>query len=160
MAGHTDRRSPAALASVCLLIGVPWIVLLNGSGDVTLMMPWGLVNTNPWHAIGLSAYLDATRGFGTLPWSLQVWPISLGFYIGGVLSAASGVLVDREDPRLTTGLLGLSAVGSLIVWQGLAGRGVSGTIPVGAVATGIVIWWFYVPALRQLGSGRRPPTDP
>jgi hypothetical protein len=39
----------------------------------------------------------------------------------------------------------LSAVGSLIVWQGLAGRGVSGTIPVGVLATAIVVWWFYNP---------------
>jgi len=150
-----DRTStPAALFAVCLLAVVPWIVL--SSGDPTFIMSWGLVNTNPWHALGLPSYLDATRGFGSLPWSLQVWPISLGFYCSALLSAAGGVTVDREDPRLTTGLLVLSAVGSLIVWQGLTGRGVSGTIPVGAVATGSVVWWFYWPAVRRLGTGRRP----
>ncbi|ATW87829.1 uncharacterized protein (TIGR04206 family) [Halohasta litchfieldiae] len=155
-ADHTgDRTStPAALLAVCLLAVVPWIVL--SSGDLTFIMSWGLVNTNPWHAFWLPSYLDAARGFGSLPWSLQVWPISLGFYCGALVSAASGVIVDREDPRLTTGLLVLSAVGSLIVWQRLAGSGVSGTAPVGAVATGIVVWWFYWPALRRLGTGRRP----
>ena len=147
--------TPEALAAVCGLIIVPWVALPNGAGDLTFVMSWGLVNTNPWHALGLPEYLSATRGFGTLPWSLQVWPISLGFYIGAVASAASGVVVDREDPRLTAGLLVLSAVGSLIVWSGLAGRGVSKTIPVGVLATGVVIWWYYWPALRQLG-GRRP----
>jgi len=151
-----DRvSSQTALAAVCGLVIVPWVALPNGAGDMTFVMSWGLVNTNPWHAVGLPEYLGATRGFGTLPWSLQVWPISLGFYIGAVASAASGVLIDREDPRLTVGLLVLSAVGSTIVWSRLAGRGVSGPIPVGVIATAVVVWWFYWPALRRLGSGSR-----
>jgi len=143
------------LAAVCGLSIVPWVALPNGGGELTFVMSWGLVNTNPWHALGLPAYLGATRGFGTLPWSLQVWPISFGFYIGAVASAASGVLIDREDPRLTAGLLVLSAVGSTIVWSRLAGRGISGPIPVGVIATAVVVWWFYWPALRRLGSGSR-----
>jgi uncharacterized protein (TIGR04206 family) len=143
------------LVAVCGLSIVPWVALPNGGGELTFVMSWGLVNTNPWHALGLPAYLGATRGFGTLPWSLQVWPISLGFYIGAVASAASGVLIDREDPRLTAGLLVLSAVGSTIVWSRLAGRGISGPIPVGVIATAVVVWWFYWPALRRLGSGSR-----
>jgi uncharacterized protein (TIGR04206 family) len=147
--------SRTALAAVCGLSIVPWVALPNGGGELTFVMSWGLVNTNPWHALGLPAYLGATRGFGTLPWSLQVWPISLGFYIGAVASAASGVLIDREDPRLTAGLLVLSAVGSTIVWSRLAGRGISGPIPVGVIATAVVVWWFYWPALRRLGSGSR-----
>jgi uncharacterized protein (TIGR04206 family) len=144
------------LAAVCGLSIVPWVALPNGGGELTFVMSWGLVNTNPWHALAFPEYLGATRGFGTLPWSLQVWPISLGFYIGAVASAASGVLIDREDPRLTAGLLVLSAVGSTMVWWGLTGRGVSGPIPVGVIATGVVVWWFYWPALGRLGGGRRP----
>lgn len=140
--------------AVCLLAGVPWIALTNGD-DPTFIMSWGLLNTNPWHALGLVGYLNATQGFESLPWALQVWPISLGFYCGALCSAASGVVFDREDPRLTTGLLVLSAVGSLIVWQGLVGRGVSGAVPIGPVATAIVVWWFYWPALRRLGTGSR-----
>ena len=152
-----DRSSPAALAAVVGICVLPWVALLNGPGDLTFIMSWGLVNTNPWHALSLSGYLGATQGFETLPWSLQVWPISLGLYCGAVVSAASGILVDREDPRLTAGLLVLSAVGSLIVWQGLVGRGVSGAIPVGVVSTAVVVWRFYWPRLRRLGvDGRRP----
>jgi uncharacterized protein (TIGR04206 family) len=139
-----------------LLAVVPWVVLANRGSDLTFIMSWGLVNTSPWHALDLVGYLDATRGFGSLPWSLQVWPISFGFYCGAVASAAGGVVVDREDPRLTVGLLVLSAVGSLLVWQGLAGRGVSGTVPIGAVATAVVVWWFYWPTLRRLAGGSRP----
>jgi len=150
-----DRfSSRAALAAVCGLVVVPWVALPNGAGDLTFVMSWGLVNTNTWHALGLPEYLSAARGFEALPWSLQVWPISLGFYIGAVASAASGVALDREDPRLTVGLLVLSAVGSTMVWWGLAGRGSWGAVPVGVVATGVVVWWFYWPALRRL-AGRR-----
>ncbi|WP_253736259.1 TIGR04206 family protein [Halohasta salina] len=155
MSTSTGSSSSAALAAVVALCLLPWVAVPNGTGDVTFVMSWGLVNTNPWHALSLAEYFDATRGFGTLPWSLQVWPIGLGFHLGAVTSAASGVLVDREDPRVTVGLLVLSAVGSAMVWQGLVGRGSSGTIPVGLVATGAIVWWFYWPALRRFG-GRRP----
>jgi len=147
--------SRVALAAVCGLVVVPWVAVPNGAGDLTFVMSWGLVNTNPWHILNLAEYLGATRGFETLPWSLQMWPISLGLYLGGVSSAASGAFLDREDPRLTVGLLVLSAAGSAIVWQGLVGRGSSRTIPIGVVATGAVVWWFYWPALRRFG-GRRP----
>lgn len=152
MSTPSGNSSPAALAAVVALCLFPWIVVPNGAGDLTFVMSWGLLNTNPWHAISLAGYFGATRGIETLPWSLQVWPISLGFYLGAVASAASGVLADREDPRLTVGLLVLSAIGSTIVWQGLVGRGTTGPIPVGIVATGVVVWWFYWPALRQFGS--------
>jgi uncharacterized protein (TIGR04206 family) len=155
----SHSSSTAALVAVCSLFAIPWVVLPNGLGDTTLIMSWGLVNTNPWHALGLPAYLEATQGFETLPWSLQVWPISLGFYGGAVVSATGGVVVNREDPRVTAGLLVLSAVGSAIVWWGLVGRGISGTVPVGAVATGVVVWWFYLPAIRRLTTGSRPRTE-
>jgi len=143
--------SPAALLAVCGLVAVPWVGISNAGGDLTFVMSWGLLNTNPWHTLILTEYLGATQGFDRLPWSLQVWPIALGFYGGAVISAAGGVVVEREDPRITAGLLVLSAVGSLFVWQELVVRGVSGAIPVGVVATGTVVWWFYWPAVRELG---------
>jgi len=155
MSTPTGSSSPAALAAVVTLCLLPWVAVPNGAGDLTFVMSWGLVNTNPWHALGLPAYLGATGGFETLPWSLQVWPISLGFYLGAVGSAVGGVFVDREDLRLTVGLLVLSAVGSAMVWQGLVGRGSSGTVPIGVIGTGVVVWWFYWPALRRF-AGRRP----
>lgn len=150
------HSSPVALAAVIAICVFPWVAVPNSSGDLTFVMSWGLVNTNPWHTLFLSEYLAATQGFDRLPWSLQIWPIALGFYGGAVVSATSGVIVDREDPRITAGLLVLSAVGSLFVWQGLVARGISGTVPMGAVATAVVVWWFYWPAVRELGVGGRP----
>ncbi len=147
--------TPAALVAVCGLAVVPWVGIQNVGGDLTFVMSWGLLNTNPWHTLWLNEYLRVTQGFETLPWSLQIWPIALGLYAGAVVSAASGVVVDREDPRITAGLLVLSAVGSLFVWQGLVGRGVSGAVPLGAVGTAIVVWWFYWPKVRELGMGGR-----
>ena len=142
------RSSPAALISLIALAGLPWIVQPNTPGDLTFVMSWGLVNTNPWHVLFLPAYFEVTQGFSTLPWSLQVWPFGFAFYAGAVVSAAGGVLADREDIRLTVGFLMLSAVGSLTVWWGLIGRGASGAIPVGAIGIGIVIWWVYWPKFR------------
>ena len=147
--------SPAALLAVCGLVAVPWVGIQDAGGNLTFVMSWGLLNTNPWHALWLNQYLGVTQGFEALPWSLQVWPIALGFYGGAVVSAAGGVLADREDPRITAGLLVLSAVGSLFVWQGLVTRGVSGAVPVGVLATAVVVWWFYWPAVREVGVGSR-----
>ena len=151
------RSSPLGLVAILTLAVVPWVLQLNGAGDLTAVMSWGLVNTNPWHALLLPSYLDATQGFSTLPQSLQVWPLGLGFYCGSLLSAASGVFAGREDVRVTAGLLALSAITSVIVWWGLLGRGAAGTIPVGVIATAIVGWWFYYPVLDSFGA---PPTSP
>jgi len=153
------RSSRSALVALLLLAGVPWVVQLNGAGDLTAIMSWGLLNTNPWHALPLPTYLNATQGFSTLPQSLQVWPLGLAFYCGAVGSAAGGVVFDREDIRMTVGLLALSDVSSVIVWHGLRGRGASGAIPVGVVAIGVVIWWFYYPVLAQFGVPSSPPRE-
>ena len=151
------RSSRAAVAALLTLAVVPWVVQFNGSGDLTAVMSWGLLNTNPWHALPLPSYFGETQGLETLPWSLQVWPLGFGFYCGALLSAAIGVIFQREDVRVTVGLLALSAIASVIVWWGLLGRGAAGTIPVGVVATAMVGWWFYYPVLGSVGA---PPTPP
>ena len=147
-----SRSSPTGLVVLIGLLGLPWIVQPNAPGDLTFVMSWGLVNTNPWHVLSLPAYFEVTQGFSTLPWSLQVWPFGLGFYCGALVSAAGGVFVGREDIRLTIGFLVLSAVGSLTLWWGLLGRGASGAIPVGALGIAVVIWWLYWPKLGDRGS--------
>ena len=145
------------MAAILTLAVFPWVLQTNGTGDLTAVMSWGLVNTNPWHTLLLPSYLDATQGFSTLPQSLQVWPLGLAFYCGAFLSSASGVFAGREDVRVTLGLLALSAITSVIVWWGLLGRGAAGTIPVGVIATAAVGWWFYYPMLDSIGA---PPTSP
>lgn len=151
------RSSRAAVAALLTLAVVPWVIQFNGSGDLTAVMSWGLLNTDPWHALPLPSYFGETQGLETLPWSLQVWPLGFGFYCGALLSAASGVVFEREDVRVTVGLLALSAITSVIVWWGLLGRGAAGTIPVGVIATAMVGWWFYYPLLDSFGA---PPTSP
>jgi len=154
-----DRSSPAALTAILTLAIVPWVVQFNGSGDLTAVMSWGLLNPNPWHALPLPSYFGETQGLETLPWSLQVWPLGFGFYCGALVSAASGVVFEREDVRVTVGLLALSAITSVIVWWGLLGRGAAGTIPVGVVAMAMVGWWFYYPVLDSLGAPPAPPRE-
>jgi len=154
-----DHSSPAALAAIIVLAFIPWVIQSNGAGDLTAVMSWGLLNTNPWQTLPLPTYLGATQGFETLPWSLQVWPLGLGFYCGALGSAAAGVVFEREDMRVTVGLLGLSGVASVIVWWGLLGRGTRGVIPVGVVAVGIVIWWFYYRVLAEIGAPSPPPRE-
>ena len=151
------RSSSLGFVAIAALAVFPWVLQLNGTGDLTAVMSWGLVNTNPWHTLLLPSYLDATQGFLTLPQSLQVWPLGLAFYCGALLSSASGVFAGREDVRVTVGLLALSAITSVIVWWGLLGRGAAGTIPVGVIATAAVGWWFYYPVLDSIGA---PPTSP
>jgi uncharacterized protein (TIGR04206 family) len=139
------------LAALLVLIAVPWVVQVNTPGDLTAVMSWGLLNTNPWHVLLLPAYFGETQGLTTLPWSLQVWPLGLAFYAGAVVSAASGAVYDREDVRVTAGLLVLAGIDTILVWSGLLGRGTRGAIPVGVVAIGVVVWWFYAPLLGVSG---------
>ncbi|TQQ83381.1 TIGR04206 family protein [Halonotius terrestris] len=154
-----NRSSRSALVALLALAFVPWVVQLNAPGDLTAVMSWGLLNTNPWHALPLPGYFGETQGLETLPWSLQVWPLGFGFYCGALLSAASGVATGREDVRVTVGLLALSAITSVVVWWGLLGRGAAGPIPVGVLATAIVGWWFYYPVLGSLGAPPAPPQE-
>jgi len=146
-----SRSSRSAVVALLALAVVPWVVQFNTPGDLTAVMLWGLLNTDPWTVLLLPAYLAQTQGLPTLPWSLQVWPLGLVFHAGAVVSAASGVVYDREDVRVTAGLLVLAGIDSVLVWWGLLGRGTEGAIPVGVVAIGIVCWWFYVPLLGVSG---------
>ena len=151
-----DRSSPAALAAIFTLVAVPWVVQFNATGDLTAVLSWGLLNTNPLQTVPLPSFLSATQGFSTLPQSLQVWPLGLGFYGGALLSAASGVFAMREDVRVTAGLLTLSAIAAAIVWWGLLSRGATSSVPVGLLATAMVLWWFYYPLLGSIGAPPPP----
>ncbi len=150
---HSSKR---AVLWLCLLAAVPWVVQFNTLVDLTAVMSWGLLNTDPWHVLPLPAYLGETQGLTTLPRSLQVWPLGFAFYTGAVVSAAGGVVFEREDVRVTAGLLALAGIDSVVVWWGLLGRGTRGAIPVGVVAIGVVLWWFYWPMLGAVAAPDRP----
>lgn len=150
------RSSRAALTALLALAAVPWVVQMNTPDDLTAVMAWGLVNTDPWHVLSLPAYLGETSGWSTLPRSLQVWPFGFAFYAGAVVSAASGIVADREDVRVTAGLLALAGIASVVVWWGLLGRGTRGAIPVGVIAMAAVLWWFYWPMFDTVVDPDRP----
>lgn len=148
--------STTALVAVAALLFVPLTVMRAAPGDLTLVLPWALVNTAPIapdqavHVYTLAAYFrDPALTFGGLPRSLQVWPVALVFHLLAVASAAGGRLAAREDRRVTAGLLALAGAASLWVVVGLGSRvgatvGTDGLfVPVGAVVTWAVVLVCY-----------------
>jgi uncharacterized protein (TIGR04206 family) len=146
----TRRR----VLAVCLLGLLPWTVIIAGQ-EATFVFAFGLVNTNPFHLTDLYSYLFIyTAG---LPKRLQAWPAGVLLYAGALVSTLIG-LVNREDPRLTGGLLFFAGVSHAQVTFGLYrayGFGASGTLvlPVGAVATWAAVWWVFWPAMKERGLG-------
>ncbi|MFC7155027.1 TIGR04206 family protein [Halomarina halobia] len=142
-AGTPNRRLFVLLA----LVAVPWTAVLVG-GAVTLVYPFGLVDPASLHLTTLPDYLSYTRG--RIPAFIQAWPIGVALYAAALLSAALGV-VRREDPRLTGGLLVLTAVSQLPLVVGFSQRFGYTALPVGTVLLLAVAWWFYRPAVRRFG---------
>ena len=155
--------SPLELLAVAVLLAVPVAVVPSGSGGITLVSLWGFVNTGGTGAVSdaelypiWSYFADGTLRFATLPSSIRVWPVALGFHLLAVASAAGGVVLGREDRRVTGGLLVLGALASLWVTIGVAERfGVSRTVgwlavlPTGAAATLVVALVGYGSDLRE-----------
>lgn len=144
-----SRHGRFALLSILACGLLPWLVIDNTAGDFTLVMGWGLVNTDPWHAMSLYQYLGHTAGFATLPIDLQAWPLGFLFYLLAIGSATSGLVFDREDPRLTGGLLLLTTIASLWLWVRFLRLGLRQVAPVGPIAIVAVVWYFYWPAFRS-----------
>jgi len=135
-AGERLRWKLVAVLALGLL---PWTVVLHPAG-VDLLFLWGLVNSNPWHLTDLFTYLTVyTAGFRSLPARLQAWPVATGLYALAVASATLSVVADRDDPRLTAGLLVLAGLVHLQVTVGLDRVG-ERSLPVGAVLAFGVAW--------------------
>ncbi|GAB7010651.1 hypothetical protein JCM31271_25940 [Halorubrum trueperi] len=102
-------------------------------------------------------FLDQSRPFASLPASIRAWPLAIGFHLLAAASATAGVALDREDRRVTGGLLALAAAASLWVSVGLAARfgvgttsGLFAVIPSGALATAAVAAGAYGRDLRSV----------
>lgn len=171
MTGSTERTDDSsrpvsslpATAAVIALLAVPMAVVPSGTGDLTLVSLWGFVNTGAvdpnasYHLYPVWSYfLDRTRSFETLPTSIRVWPVAIGFHLLASASAVGGAALGREDRRVTGGLLVLAALATLWVSIGVAGRfGVGRTaslltvIPTGTVATLAVALVVYGRDLRR-----------
>ena len=138
-------RRLLALVVVGLL---PWTVIV-GPGGVETVFLFGLANPATGHFVSLPAYLFVlTSG---LPDRLLAWPASALLYAGGLVAE---VVDERRggDVRLTAGLVGLAGLAHLGFALGIVTREGSTVVPLGPVLAGLVVWWFYWPALRNEAS--------
>jgi uncharacterized protein (TIGR04206 family) len=145
--GSSPRRRLAAVACLGLL---PWTVVLL-DGEASFVFGFGLANTNPLTLVNLYDYLFVYTG--GLPGRLQAWPAGVVLYVGALASAVGGLL-SVEDPRLTGGLLVCAGLSHGHVAYGLYrvyGTSPATVLPVGAVTTWAVAWWFYWPLVRKRG---------
>jgi len=140
-----------AVATLLALAAVPWSVQTFAAGGVTLLFPWGLVNTDPPTATTLFDYLFVyTVG---LPDYILAWPLSTGLYALAVGSGVAGLATGREDARVTGGLLVLAGLAQVSVALGFSVQPGRVAYPVGTAALWTVAWRVYWPAVRE-GRGR------
>ena len=142
----TETSSRRALAGVVALLAVPWSIQVYESGAVTVLFAWGSVTPSVASVTTLADFL--LRYTAGLPEWLYAWPIATLLYGLGLVSAALGVVADREDVRLTAGLLSLAGVGTLWLAWGFSAQLGRVAVPVGTVALWAVVWLFYVPLVR------------
>jgi uncharacterized protein (TIGR04206 family) len=142
MTGISAKRRLLAVVALAL---VPWTIL--SSGVLTLLFPFGLVNTTPLHLTTLLEYRRFTGGFAALPGFLRAWPTSVLLYLGALASAVGGVL-GREDRRVTGGLLVLTGITHLGLAVGFLRTGRL-ALPLGPFLAFALAWWCYWPAVRR-----------
>lgn len=132
-----------AVGVLVTLAFLPWTFVVV-PGTVTLVFPWGMVDPGSPGFTDLVSYLTVYTGpYGSLPRYLRAWPMSTALYLGAVASALAGAVAEREDVRVTVGLLVLAAVTHAWVAIGLT-RGVRVAFPVGSIVLGFVAWWRWV----------------
>lgn len=123
---------------------VPWTVI-RIHGELTLVFPWGFLNTNPVELV--DTYTLLVVAGGGLPRNPELLPLSILFYLVALASAAAGLL-DREDPRFTAGMLVLAGLTHLGVAYAFSHRRPYTPFPFGALLMVVLAWWYYWPSLR------------
>lgn len=128
------------------LLAVPWSVqTFTGGHEPTFLFAWGLVGIAPPTVTFLWEFLSVTTG---LPAYLQAWPLSVLCYCLALASAFAGVRWDREDPRVTAGLLAAAGVAQVTLASGFSVQPGRTAWPLGALACWGVALWLYVDARR------------
>jgi uncharacterized protein (TIGR04206 family) len=141
------RRTRVVAALLAVGAVVPWSVQVFTARDATWLFSWGLVNTNPWQVTTLVEFLFVyTQG---LPGFILAWPASTGCYLLALGSAVLGLWADREDPRVTAGLLVLAGVAQLSLAQGFSYQPNRTAYPLGTAVLWAVAWWGYWPRVRS-----------
>jgi uncharacterized protein (TIGR04206 family) len=139
----------AAAGAIAALAALPWSLQTFARPDsgVTMLFPWGLVNTAPVHVVTLYDYLF--RFTVGLPEFILAWPASVLLWGLALASALTGALVGREDPRVTGALLVLAGIAQVSVATGFSVQPYRAAYPLGTVWLWAVAWWFYWPAVKR-----------
>jgi uncharacterized protein (TIGR04206 family) len=133
------------LVAIAALLVLPWSLIFAGDA-LTLVFPFGLVDPRTLHLTDVVSY--TTVHTGGLPGYLFAWPVGSLLYLGALASAAAGVLLDREDRRVTAGLLVLAGFTQLSFAWGFTRRIDTVAVPLGTILAWTVVWWFDWPAVR------------
>ena len=132
-----SRRS---LLAVLALLAVPWSVQTFPGGP-TFVFAWGLFNFDP---VGVTFLWDFLFRYTMgLPDYILAWPLSVGCYLCALASGVTGHLFDREDPRLTAGLLAAAGVAQVSLARGFSVQPGRVGWPLGTVACWAVAWFVY-----------------
>jgi uncharacterized protein (TIGR04206 family) len=129
-----------------LLLGIlPWGVVLVGDA-ATLVFSFGLVDPVHLTVTDPYSYLFAyTRG---LPGYLFAWPLGVGLYLLALGTVVVGELWNREDRRVSAGLLVLVALTQATFAWGLTTRPGYLVVPMASVGALLVVWLLEWPAIR------------
>jgi uncharacterized protein (TIGR04206 family) len=134
------------LLAILALFVVPWS-FVDAGGRVTIVFPFGFVNFAPLSLEDIVSFVTVdTIG---LPQFLLAWPVGVGIYLLAVASAVSGVVLGREDRRVTALLLVLVGLTQLRMAIGFSGRIGTYAVPVVTVCALALVWWFDWPVLRR-----------
>jgi len=140
-AGDADPRRYRRFLALLLAGLSPWVVLAF-PGQTDVFFAWGWINLDGLHVVTLYEYLfEFTRGPRALPRRIQAWPIATALYAGALASALGGLVLGREDRRITAGLAIFAVLSLLQFAAGFTRPGVT-PLPVGVVAVLVVLWWF------------------
>jgi uncharacterized protein (TIGR04206 family) len=143
-----DRTDRASFVVLLMLLAVPWSVqTFSRGGGTTFVFAWGLFNTSPPNVTFVwDFFFLYTQG---LPDYIYAWPISVVCYGLALASGFVGLVFDREDPRVTGGLLVVAGVAQLSLARGFSVQPYRTAWPLGTLAFVVVAWWLYWPAARE-----------
>jgi uncharacterized protein (TIGR04206 family) len=140
-----DRGPRRRLIAIVVAGLVPWTVVQIGA-ELTLVFSFGLFNTNPPELLSVYSYF--VRFTGALPQFIESWGSGVLLYVVALASAVAGV-VWREDVRVTALALAGAGLTQFPVFLGFNRRLNYVAVPVGSIVLLIVVWWYYLPAIRN-----------
>lgn len=131
------RHDPRVRLAVVLVVGlVPWSVQRFTTGELFLRFAWGGVSFRP--------ALTARLLWGYPPGVPLVsrWLIATGCWVAALVSAIAGV-ADREDRRLTAGLLVIAGLANALVAVEFGVQPARVGYPVGSVVAVAAAGWLW-----------------